>query len=569
MKKLIIASLVLLLAGISMIFYINQNIDKELENALESSSKNANFVVTKKEINKNLGSAIGYFEGKIAKEELENKLINYIEKFKEFGVTEEEIENIISLVKEEKPIKYDFDFRCDYEMKYSPFSVTNGVDIDGNITILTPEYAKVSNEIFKTKTPIKFNLNKTLSNSKFKANLADINIETDEDDIDFAGFEVSGTQTNDEKIKDFTIKFSDLALKNEFSLGLIKNFDMFVNFKNGIEKDFTKIFDDSFDSKVKIDKISIAGVDLTNLKTDASSVINDGRLNYKSSSSIEKLSGFDMEFKNFKYSDELLVDKKLYEFMNFTFSSLYVENADLALKKLKENFGNGFKYSLKDFSLENIDGNKTGINLNINMDKLGDTAEEIISNINYIGDFYIEPNFSGFLAPYGEVSFFGAMIDEYEGFKKDNNKLSIKLSNQNGEFLINDEKTDIKNPLLEMYFDAMEAENSQILTDDLEDYANYLDVLISDLYAFHTSQGKFSEDGINNMTNVNLVNTSKISAEFLVKNRRCIEINLEENAILFYKGDDSEDEICLEFYKIPSVEKILNTEKFEISEIIF
>ncbi|NLK67100.1 MAG: YdgA family protein [Campylobacteraceae bacterium] len=568
MAKKIVATMLLCL-GFNGLFALDSNTTDGNVTEVESMLSNSKiFTFIKREAAESEGFEKGYFEGKITREEAENRVTNFIQTFSNFGVSKEEVDSLIADFKESGGVPSDIDFRYDYELKYLGESLEKGFDMDGKITILTPEYAAIAQAFFGTYAPLNLKISKTLEDAKVKLSLAEINQFMDDNQseaLKLSGVELSWSEMA-EKLKDFGFKFGDFETGSEFDKILVKNAFFNIDFKDGTLKDMSNVMESNFKSSIGFGEVSVAGVTLLNMINNADMANDSGRLHYITELKLDEILAFGMGVKNLKYQDELFVDEEFYSFLTSKASALAMEDENVTIEEFKSKFGNGIKYTLKELSLENSAGNKLSLDLALDMAKLYDTPDENIQNLNLSGNFAIYPNFLALLTPYGEYAMFGAMIDAYEGFKKDDSKTSLSFENKNGEFFLNGEK--MENPLLGM-FDS-EEEGSDDYTDepesdeDIAQLAANLNILTSEIVMYYNVSGGFSDQGVSAMTKILVVDSSKTSADFLVEGKKCIEINLFEKSFTITKGAESSDEACEELYSIPSVETLLGTGEFRL-----
>lgn len=548
---LFLVAIILIAAG-GGYYLLNSTIDSKFNEAL---TKNSLFLVKKSELNKGLNYSSGYVEGKITKDRIQFSIIEFLNEIKELSGASEDIDLMTRLVREDGVID-DIDFRSDFIITHRLLDAGK-VIVDSNITIITPKYAQISKEIFNTDKPIELRVINDGTTSKNIVKFADI---MGKNSDKLTGSVIEFTKM-DEKIKDLAFKINDITVSERLSITLK---DLLLDFK--FEKPLAKfrdIFDTNYITKVSISNFVLddgsMNFTIRNLTSNGECTNDANILKAKSKTDIGEIIVYNINFKNLAYKDELEIDKNLYNFISFKFKHL---GENELLDKLKANFGKGMKYDIKS-SIENLNGKKLNFDLNFDINKLSEDRDEMIKSINYGGKIALNSTFTDFFAPYSDLAIFGMLADSYEGFISENGSKIMNFSHNNGEFLLNGTKAE--NPLNSFIPDLAANQESQADQEsEIAKVATHLDYLVTDIGAYYTSQGKFSEDGITYMTNAPLQQKSPNSAELLVSGQRCIEVKVMNDTLYIHKGADMSDSICKEFYEIQRVKNHL-----ERSPIIF
>ena len=566
MKKILAVVVVLVLLGLGATYFLGGGVQNEVENFI---TQNSEFEVKKSEFNRGFGASEGVVEGLVKKEKIYAVIDENVEKFL-MGEEKEIVSEIKNEIK--SYFKDDFEFRYDYEVNHSILGVANGFESKGKVTILTPSYTKISNELFNTATPLEINSKVGVSGSEILANLADLK----SDKFAFSGISLlSNLNTNNElkdvkfMLEDGEFKLSDLGKElgikeSKIAFGGVDYAIKFTNPESlaNLSNDLIPMGNYEYDISAKNFGIIADNSNLFMLK-DISSIGKSeiggefGVLNDKS-----KIGSFELygtEIKNINSDINFQIDKNFIEYIaknGVNFKELGKEETE---KIMAEIFKKGMKITLNNLSLENTKSDKLSLKSDFDMSNFVG-GEKIFDNINFKGSFVSSASASEFLSVYPHLALFGILVESQlkEFAKPQGNGFSIDFSfdPKTKDFIVGDKR--IPSPLNEYNDD-------KIVALSVGDFM----AMRNDLFAYHLSQGRFAQS-FDKMTNVKFEAISANSVHLLTKNKKCIKVSIFEKTdekeayIKFEKSDDEEAQICQKIYESETIKSNLEQSEVEV-----
>lgn len=456
----------------------------------------------------------------------------------------------------------DFIIRIKVDIQNSVLNLIKGYEASGTMEALS--YQDEIKKLFNSTKFLKFTLKgdkNSLHNGKFILN--EINFKDDDGKIHTSEF-VLNMNFKKNLLKSLTLTQKGSSLNTDeisasydelfFEYNYDKPFD--------INEILTHIANSNSNSSIKNLKIKFDDFDFFVANISQEDKINDNNTKKFEFNSILNANGIQIKFND----ERLPVDKFGY---NITLENIGKSFIDEVLKadftKLRddeiEKFGLEFlaqnpKISVNNFGFNDSDGKNFNLNLKAGLENFDES--KLLDILNY-----------AFLNGYLKVSkkyfelFFDDLMTKEEMFK-DAIVASGILKDEKDSFVTNfvydKSKLDIivnDNVSLMGLFLGFPLGSLEVDEDDFEQSVLNLKTLVYDIAAFYTSQAKFADE-ISYMTNVKVDEISNSQAFLKVKGKKCIKISTKDSGILeVSKGDDKDDEICNDFYKLDETKELI------------
>lgn len=456
----------------------------------------------------------------------------------------------------------DFIIRIKVDIQNSVLNLIKGYEASGTMEALS--YQDEIKKLFNSTKFLKFTLKgdkNSLHNGKFILN--EINFKDDDGKIHTSEF-VLNMNFKKNLLKSLTLTQKGSSLNTDeisasydelfFEYNYDKPFD--------INEILTHIANSNSNSSIKNLKIKFDDFDFFVANISQEDKINDNNTKKFEFNSILNANGIQIKFND----ERLPVDKFGY---NITLENIGKSFIDEVLKadftKLRddeiEKFGLEFlaqnpKISVNNFGFNDSDGKNFNLNLKAGLENFDES--KLLDILNY-----------AFLNGYLKVSkkyfelFFDDLMTKEEMFK-DAIVASGILKDEKDSFVTNfvydKSKLDIivnDNVSLMGLFLGFPLGSLEVDEDDFEQSVLNLKTLVYDIAAFYTSQAKFADE-ISYMTNVKVDEISNSQAFLKVKGKKCIKISTKDSGILeVSKGDDKDDEICNDFYKLDEAKELI------------
>lgn len=456
----------------------------------------------------------------------------------------------------------DFIIRIKVDIQNSVLNLIKGYEASGTMEALS--YQDEIKKLFNSTKFLKFTLKgdkNSLHNGKFILN--EINFKDDDGKIHASEF-VLNMNFKKNLLKSLTLTQKGSSLNTDeisasydelfFEYNYDKPFD--------INEILTHIANSHSNSSIKNLKIKFDDFDFFVANISQEDKINDNNTKKFEFNSILNANGIQIKFND----ERLPVDKFGY---NITLENIGKSFIDKVLKadftKLSddeiEKFGLEFlaqnpKISINNFGFNDSDGKNFNLNLKAGLENFDENKLLDILNYAFLsGDLKVSKK-------YFEL-FFDDLMTKEEMFK-DAIVASGILKDEKDSFVTNfvydKSKLDIivnDNVSLMGLFLGFPLGSLEVDEDDFKQSVLNLKTLVFDIAAFYTSQAKFADE-ISYMTNVKVDEISNSQAFLKVKGKKCIKISTKDNSILeVSRGDDKDDEICNDFYKLDEVKELI------------
>ncbi|WP_311337204.1 hypothetical protein [Campylobacter ureolyticus] len=456
----------------------------------------------------------------------------------------------------------DFIIRIKVDIQNSVLNLIKGYEASGTMEALS--YQDEIKKLFNSTKFLKFTLKgdkNSLHNGKFILN--EINFKDDDGKIHASEF-VLNMNFKKNLLKSLTLTQKGSSLNTDeisasydelfFEYNYDKPFD--------INEILTHIANSNSNSSIKNLKIKFDDFDFFVANISQEDKINDNNTKKFEFNSILNANGIQIKFND----ERLPVDKFGY---NITLENIGKSFIDKVLKadftKLSddeiEKFGLEFlaqnpKISINNFGFNDSDGKNFNLNLKAGLENFDENKLLDILNYAFLsGDLKVSKK-------YFEL-FFDDLMTKEEMFK-DAIVASGILKDEKDSFVTNfvydKSKLDIivnDNVSLMGLFLGFPLGSLEVDEDDFKQSVLNLKTLVFDIAAFYTSQAKFADE-ISYMTNVKVDEISNSQAFLKVKGKKCIKISTKDNSILeVSRGDDKDDEICNDFYKLDEVKELI------------
>ena len=456
----------------------------------------------------------------------------------------------------------DFIIRIKVDIQNSVLNLIKGYEASGTMEALS--YQDEIKKLFNSTKFLKFTLKgdkNSLHNGKFILN--EINFKDDDGKIHASEF-VLNMNFKKNLLKSLTLTQKGSSLNTDeisasydelfFEYNYDKPFD--------INEILTHIANSNSNSSIKNLKIKFDDFDFFVANISQEDKINDNNTKKFEFNSILNANGIQIKFND----ERLPVDKFGY---NITLENIGKSFIDKVLKadftKLSddeiEKFGLEFlaqnpKISINNFGFNDSDGKNFNLNLKAGLENFDENKLLDILNYAFLsGDLKVSKK-------YFEL-FFDDLMTKEEMFK-DAIVASGILKDEKDSFVTNfvydKSKLDIivnDNVSLMVLFLCFPIGSLEVDEDDFKQSVLNLKTLVFDIAAFYTSQAKFADE-ISYMTNVKVDEISNSQAFLKVKGKKCIKISTKDNSILeVSRGDDKDDEICNDFYKLDEVKELI------------
>lgn len=465
----------------------------------------------------------------------------------------------------------DFIVRIKVDIQNSVLNLIKGYEASGTMEALS--YQDEIKKIFNSTKFLKFTLKgdkNSLHNGKFILN--EINFKDDDGKIHASEF-VLNMNFKKNLLKSLTLTQKGSSLNTDeisasydelfFEYNYDKPFD--------IDEILTHVANSNSNSFIKNLKIKFDDFDFFVANISQEDKINDNNTKKFEFNSILNANGIQIKFNN----ERLPVDKFGY---NITLENIGKSFIDEVLKasfgELSDDeidkFGLEFlaqnpKISVNNFGFNDSDGKNFNLNLKAGLENFDESKLLDILNYAFLsGDLKVSKK-------YFEL-FFDDLMTKEEMFKdaivasgilkdeKDSFVTSFVYDKSKLDIIVND------NVSLMGLFLGFPLGSLEVDEDDFEQSVFNLKTLVYDIAAFYTSQAKFADE-ISYMTNVKVDEISNSEAFLKVKGKKCIKISTKDSGILeVSKGDDKDDEICNDFYKLDEAKELIK--KYDLTKEI-
>ncbi|MGP1507229.1 MAG: hypothetical protein ACTTIM_07285, partial [Campylobacter sp.] len=498
------------------------------------------------EFHRGFTTSHGFIEGQITKDDIIKAVKNiHLYNPKETQLLLDEI-NKIAL--------QSIDFRYDFTMKHS---LLNGsIEQEGDVKITTPNIAAALIAIFKTYAPIHIKSNTAINGTHAEFSLKDISIKG----AMLNSFNIITETTNDKKLKEYTFKIGKISMPSINSE--IKGLEANLKFDEPIDLKQLFKFAKNYTVNFKIQSINAGNfVKLSDIADSAKVYESDGNIIAQDMFKIPLIDTDDMKFKDMLIDWNMKFDAKIGENLDELYKFASEDKEDEFLDIFKQSFKKGASLMIKELSIQNTNGDKLALNLDLSIDGEGfiqgiidEDKNKFSKAIKFKGSLKSATTIDKLLAPYPKLAQGAPMIMLFGGrfIKPEGNGFSVDFALEGDKFKVNN--IDVVDT--SSIFNAGKNDKTS-QNDDAEvskAVAN-LETLLSDFSAYHTSQGKF--DKLSNMTNVSLYEIDDTMATLKTKDKSCIKISLDKEHITVIKGDDADDEFCQKIYENKSVEERL------------
>ena len=456
----------------------------------------------------------------------------------------------------------DFIVRIKVDIQNSVLNLIKGYEASGTMEALS--YQDEIKKLFNSTKFLKFTLKgdkNSLHNGKFILN--EMNFKDDDGKIHVSEF-VLNMNFKKNLLKSLTLTQKGSSLNTD---EISASYDeLFFEYKYDkpfdINEILTHIANSNSNSSIKNLKVKFDDFDFFVANISQEDKINDNNTQKFEFNSILNANGIQIKFND----ERLPVDKFGY---SITLENIGKSFIDKVLKadftKLSddeiEKFGLEFlaqnpKISVNNFGFNDSDGKNFNLNLKAGLENFDESKLLDILNYAFLsGDLKVSKK-------YFEL-FFDDLMTKEEMFK-DAIVASGILKDEKDSFVTNfvydKSKLDIivnDNVSLMGLFLGFPLGSLEVDEDDFKQSVLNLKTLVFDIAAFYTSQAKFADE-ISYMTNVKVDEISNSGAFLKVNGKKCIKISTKDSGILeVSKGDDKDDEICNDFYKLDEAKELI------------
>lgn len=542
MKKLIIFLVIIIGIVVGGTYYMGSKI----EDKFESMKNSSDFHLKNSEFHRGFMTSNGFIEGQITKDDI----IKAVENMNVYSNKEKQL-----LLKEVNKIELQsIDFRYDFTMKHSPLN--GSIEQEGDVKITTPDIAAGLIAIFKTDAPIHIKSNTAINGTHAEFSLKDISLK----DAILNGFNITTETTNDKELKEYTFKIGKISMPSiNFE---IKGLEANSKFDEPIDLKQLFKFVKNYTVNLKIQSIDIGNfVKLSDIADSSKVYESDGNIIAQDMFKIPTIDVDDMKFKDMLIDWNIKFDAKIGENLEKLYKFASEDKDDEFLDIFKQSFKKGASLMIKELSIQNTNGDKLALNLDLSIDGedfiqgiIDEDKNKFSKAIKFKGSLKSATTIDKLLAPYPKLAqgapmimLFGAQYIRPEG-----NGFSVDFALEGDKFKVNNiEVADTSS-----IFDAGKNDKTSQKDDaEISKAITNLETLLSDYSAYHTSRGKF--DKPSNMTNVSLYEINDTMATLKTKDKSCIKISLDKEHITVIKGDDADDEFCQKIYENKSVKERL------------
>ncbi len=542
MKKLIIFLVIIIGIFAGGTYYMGSKIEDKFENMKNSSD----FHLKNSEFHRGFTTSHGFIEGQITKDDIIKAVKNiHLYNPKETQLLLDEI-NKIAL--------QSIDFRYDFTMKHS---LLNGsIEQEGDVKITTPNIAAALIAIFKTDAPIHIKSNTAINGTHAEFSLKDISIKG----AMLNSFNIITETTNDKKLKEYTFKIGKISMPSiNFE---IKGLEANLKFDEPIDLKQLFKFAKNYTVNFKIQSINVGNfVKLSDIADSAKVYESDGNIIAQDMFKIPLIDTDDMKFKDMLIDWNMKFDAKIGENLDELYKFASEDKEDEFLDIFKQSFKKGASLMIKELSIQNTNGDKLALNLDLSIDGEGliqgiidEDNNKFSKAIKFKGSLKSATTIDKLLAPYPKLAQGAPMIMLFGGrfIKPEGNGFSVDFALEGDKFKVNNIDVADTSSIFNAGKNDKTSQNDDA---EVSKAVTNLETLLSDFSAYHTSQGKF--DKLSNMTNVSLYEIDDTMATLKTKDKSCIKISLDKEHITVIKGDDADDEFCQKIYENKSVEERL------------
>lgn len=461
----------------------------------------------------------------------------------------------------------DFIIRIKVDIQNSVLNLIKGYEASGTMEALS--YQDEIKKLFNSTKFLKFTLKgdkNSLHNGKFILN--EINFKDDDGKIHTSEF-VLNMNFKKNLLKSLTLTQKGSSLNTDEIFASYDELFFEYNYDKpfDINEILTHIANSNSNSFIKNLKIKFDDFDFFVANISQEDKINDNNTKKFEFNSILNANGIQIKFND----ERLPVDKFGY---SITLENIGKSFIDKVLKadftKLSDDeidkFGLEFlaqnpKISINNFGFNDSDGKNFNLNLKAGLENFDENKLLDILNYAFLnGDLKVSKKYFGL--------FFDDLMTKEEMFK-DAIVASGILKDEKDSFVTNfvydKSKLDIivnDNVSLMGLFLGFPLGSLEVDEDDFKQSVLNLKTLVFDIAAFYTSQAKFADE-ISYMTNVKVDEISNSGAFLKVKGKKCIKISTKDSGILeVSKGDDKDDEICNDFYKLDEAKELIKEYDF-------
>ncbi|MCZ6171624.1 hypothetical protein [Campylobacter ureolyticus] len=456
----------------------------------------------------------------------------------------------------------DFIVRIKVDIQNSVLNLIKGYEASGTMEALS--YQDEIKKLFNSTKFLKFTLKgdkNSLHNGKFILN--EINYKDDDGKIHVSEFVLNmNFKKNLLKSLTLTQKGSNLNT-DEISASYDELFFEYIYDKPfDIDEILTHVANSISNSSIKNLKVKFDDFDFFVANISQKDKVNDNNTKKFEFNSILNANGIQIKFND----ERLPIDKFGYNIMLENIDKSFIDKVlkadfttlnDDEIDKLGLEFlAQNPKISINNFGFNDSDGKTFNLNLKAGLENFDESKLLDILNYAFLsGDLKVSKK-------YFEL-FFDDLMTKEEMFK-DAIVASGILKDEKDSFVTNfvydKSKLDIivnDNVSLMGLFLGFPLSSLEVDEDDFEQSALNLKTLVYDIAAFYTSQAKFADE-ISYMTNVKVDEISNSGAFLKVKGKKCIKISTKDSGILeVSKGDDEDDEICNDFYKLDEAKELI------------
>ena len=542
MKKLIIFLVIIIGIFAGGTYYMGSKI----EDKFESMKNSSDFHLKNSEFHQGFTTSHGFIEGQITKDDIIKAVKNiHLYNPKETQLLLDEI-NKIAL--------QSIDFRYDFTMKHS---LLNGsIEQEGDVKITTPDIAAALIAIFKTDAPIHIKSNTAINGTHAEFSLKDISIKG----AMLNSFNIITETTNDKKLKEYTFKIGKISMPSiNFE---IKGLEANLKFDEPIDLKQLFKFAKNYTVNFKIQSINVGNfVKLSDIADSAKVYESDGNIIAQDMFKIPLIDTDDMKFKDMLIDWNMKFDAKIGENLDELYKFASEDKEDEFLNIFKQSFKKGASLMIKELSIQNTNGDKLALNLDLSIDGEGliqgiidEDKNKFSKAIKFKGSLKSATTIDKLLAPYPKLAQGAPMIMLFGGrfIKPEGNGFSVDFALEGDKFKVNNIDVADTSSIFNAGKNDKTSQNDDA---EVSKAVTNLETLLSDFSAYYTSQGKF--DKLSNMTNVSLYEIDDTMATLKTKDKSCIKISLDKEHITVIKGDDADDEFCQKIYENKSVEERL------------
>lgn len=542
MKKLIIFLVIIIGIFAGGTYYM----DSKIEDKFESMKNSIDFHLKNSEFHRGFTTSHGFIEGQITKDDIIKAVKNiHLYNPKETQLLLDEI-NKIAL--------QSIDFRYDFTMKHS---LLNGsIEQEGDVKITTPNIAAALIAIFKTDAPIHIKSNTAINDTHAEFSLKDISIKG----AMLNSFNIITETTNDKKLKEYTFKIGKISMPSINSE--IKGLEANLKFDEPIDLKQLFKFAKNYTVNFKIQSINVGNfVKLSDIADSAKVYESDGNIIAQDMFKIPLIDTDDMKFKDMLIDWNMKFDAKIGENLDELYKFASEDKEDEFLDIFKQSFKKGASLMIKELSIQNTNGDKLALNLDLSIDGEGliqgiidEDNNKFSKAIKFKGSLKSATTIDKLLAPYPKLAQGAPMIMLFGGrfIKPEGNGFSVDFALEGDKFKVNNIDVADTSSIFNAGKNDKTSQNDDA---EVSKAVTNLETLLSDFSAYHTSQGIF--DKLSNMTNVSLYEIDDTMATLKTKDKSCIKISLDKEHITVIKGDDADDEFCQKIYENKSVEERL------------